>query len=60
VSGDLTVDEATDYLGDGVYARCDGVYVELLTRREDGVHRVMLDQSVYDSLRRYAARHGFE
>jgi hypothetical protein len=49
-----------EYLHDGVVVRCDGVYLELLTQRGDGLHRVMLDAAAYAGLRRYAARHGFE
>lgn len=39
------------YLGDGVYAQCDGYYIELTT--EDGVsvlQRIYLNPDVYQAL----------
>lgn len=49
------------YLGDGVYATFDGEYIWLLTSSHDQPSdRVALDISVYNALRAYGRRAGWE
>jgi hypothetical protein len=45
--------ERRAYLGDGVYIGHDGWQLWLLTERDDGLHRVALDQQVQHALLTY-------
>jgi hypothetical protein len=44
---------AATYLGDGVYASCDGWHIWLRTSRESGVHEIALEPPVIDALIEY-------
>lgn len=41
------------YIGDGVYARCDGFGIWLRAPRETGDHEVYLEPEVWEELLRY-------
>lgn len=45
-----------EYLGDGVYASCDGFYIWLKTQRENGWHMIALDPEMLAALNAYSAR----
>ena len=45
-----------EYLGDGVYATCDGSYIWIKTERENGWHMIALEPEVLDALNAYADR----
>lgn len=42
------------YLGDGLYADCDGYQIRLYADRETGRHEVFLDRYVLEALIHYA------
>ena len=45
-----------EYLGDGLYASCDGFQIKLRAPREGGDHVVYLEPWVYRALQAYAAK----
>lgn len=47
------------YLGDGVYATCDGLMIRLTVEREGGLEAVYLEPNVYLALVAYADRLGW-
>ena len=49
-------ERAQQYLGDGVYASCDGLHVWLRVDRGDGIEEIALDASVMDALDGYRRR----
>lgn len=44
------------YLGDGVYAECDGFSIWLRTQRAEGVHEIALEPKVMAALLDYLNR----
>ena len=44
------------YLGDGLYARFDGLQIVLRAPRPEGDHYVALEPEVYEELRRFARK----
>ena len=48
------------YLGDGLYASCDGGMIQLRAPREDGDHCVYLEPDIYEALRQFARKIGWE
>jgi hypothetical protein len=51
-----TMNKHDEYLGDGVYASYDGLYVWLYLRGQDNTTRIGLDTSVLKMLDRYRKR----
>ena len=50
------MDFPTEYLGDGVYASCDGYHIWLDLRGQDNTTRIGLEPTVLGSLDRYRAQ----
>lgn len=57
-SDDMSLEET--YLGDGLYASCNGGMIQLRAPREDGDHCVYLEPDIYEALRKFAVTVGFE
>ena len=47
----MTVEER--YIGDGVYASCDGYHIILDLRAQDNTTRIALEPPVFDALVKY-------
>jgi len=47
------MDFETRYIGDGVYAFCDGYHIILDLRGQDNTTRIALEPSVFDALIKY-------
>ena len=52
----MTIDIGETYLGDGLYASCDGWQIKLRAPRGDGDHVVFLEPQVLDAFELYIAR----
>ncbi len=46
-------DHEDRYLGDGVYASCDGYHIVLDLRAQDSTTRIALEPPVFDALVKY-------
>ncbi len=46
-------DHEERYLGDGVYASCDGYHIILDLRAQDSTTRIALEPPVFDALLKY-------
>lgn len=49
-----------EYLYDGVYASCDGMHIKLRTQRDNGDHVIYLVPQLWDELKRFAQRIGWD
>lgn len=50
------LDNATEYLGDGVYASFDGYHIWLKTQRAHGLEAIALEPAVLEEFLRYVRR----
>lgn len=53
------MDDASHYIGDGVYVRFDGIYIWVETLRASGSHVIALEPEVFRSLLDFAKEIGW-
>ena len=52
----MRIEDADEYIGDGVYVRWDGQGVTLMTEREEGIHWMVLEPFMVQQLVEFIER----